>query len=61
MVFQGRDTIGPSDNTDYGLLNLKGLVYLPLNLSDGRWIARLEPRLRINYNNSLYHYDSDDL
>ena len=60
MVFQGRDTIGPSDNGDYGLLNLRGLVYLPLNLSDGRWIARFEPRLRISYNNSLYHYESDD-
>ncbi len=59
-VFQGRDTIGPSDNGNYGLLNIRGLVYLPLNLSDGRWIARFEPRLRISYNNSLYHYDSDD-
>lgn len=61
MVFMGRDSIGPSNNSSYNQVNLKSTIYLPLNLSSGRHIAGMEPWFRINYNNSLYHYDRGDI
>jgi hypothetical protein len=61
QVFMGRDTIGPLNTASPGRLNLNGTVSLPLNLSSGRYIAGFRPMLRVNYNNSLFHYDQEDI
>ncbi len=61
MVFTGRDTLGPQDLSDYNQLNISGKAYIPLNFSSGRYVAGMEPRLRINYNNSFYHYEKEDI
>ncbi len=61
LVFTGRDTLGPQNGISYGRLNLKGAAYLPLNLSSGRYVGRLEPWMRISYRNDLYHYEEEDL
>ncbi len=60
-VFAGRDTTGYEGDITYGRLDLRSTVYVPLNLSSGGRIRGVEPRLRINYNNSLYHYDREDI
>lgn len=60
LLFAGRDTIGPRDLSPYNRLNLNGTVHIPFNFSGGRNIAGMEPRFRLNYNNNLYHYDSEN-
>ena len=61
QILTGRDTIGPESPGTSGRLNLSGTVYLPLNLSAGRYIAGLTPLVRISYDNLLYHYENDDI
>ena len=59
-MIMGSDTIGPPGMPPAAQLNLTGAVYVPLNLSRGRYIAGLQPRLIVNYDNSLYHYENQD-
>ncbi len=60
MITHGRDIIGMQEVPSSGQLNLHSAVYLPLNFSAGRYIAGVEPRLGINYDNSLYHHERED-
>jgi hypothetical protein len=59
-VFMGRDSIGPLDSPSRNQLNFNGSVSVPLHLSDGSYFYGTEPLLRVNYNNSLYHYNRDN-
>jgi hypothetical protein len=60
VVLMGRDTIGPPATGPEGRLSLHGTVSVPLNLASGRYHAGLEPLLRINYHNLLYHAGATD-
>jgi hypothetical protein len=60
LVFPGRDTTGLTAPSGGSRMNLNGIVSLPLNLSYGRYIAGIEPRLRISYDNSFYHDPEED-
>ncbi len=60
VAFMGRDSIGPQHTPGNNHLNMRGAVYIPLDLSSGRFIAGAEPRLHVSYNNSLYHYDREN-
>ena len=60
LVFMGRDTTGIPDHSRGNQMNINGIVSLPLNMSYGRYIAGMEPRIRISYSNSLYHYQEQD-
>jgi hypothetical protein len=51
QIFNGSNTIPPPDQSSSGHMNLGGSVYLPLNLSSGRYVSSLEPRIRTNWNN----------
>jgi hypothetical protein len=60
VVLMGRDTIGPPATGPGGRLALHGTISVPLNLTSGRYHAGLEPLLRMNYHNLLYHAGATD-
>ncbi len=60
VVFQGHDTLGPGPLPGGDLLNLRSVVSVPFNLTHNRYISGFIPSLRMNYNNSYYHYTKED-
>lgn len=58
-VFQGHDTLGPGPVRG-DQLNLRSVVSVPLNFTHNRYTSGFVPSLRMNYNNSYYHYTKED-
>lgn len=60
QVFQGRDTVGPGPIPGGDLLNLRSVISVPLNFTHNRYRSGFIPSIRMNYNNSYYHYTRED-